>query len=183
VKDKGLETWKKIIEDNGEIKTGIVQTGSGGYHYYFKYDEEIKTTTKIRYNGEKVGIDVRNDKSYVIAPPSIHENGKEYKWIKEKEEIRKIPKWLKEIINEGMKKEIKKEEKKGKKETRKEEDTRKEKKKDEKIENIGKENIKETHIIKLLGILKKERVDDYETWMKIGMIIKNERPESYLKHD
>jgi len=53
----------------------IVGTPRGGRHYWFAYDETIKTTTGIL-----PGIDIRNDGGYVIAPPSLTPRGV-YKWI------------------------------------------------------------------------------------------------------
>lgn len=71
--DDSLREWER---ENGELpETWRVITGRGGYHYYYRSDEIIKNATGI-YDG----IDVRGDGGYVIAPPSIHQNGREYEW-------------------------------------------------------------------------------------------------------
>jgi hypothetical protein len=42
-KDSGLEVWNKYIERNGEPKTVIISTPSGGLHYCFTYhSKELK---------------------------------------------------------------------------------------------------------------------------------------------
>ena len=72
---------KKYIEEYGEPLTHKIKTPSGGYHYYFKRtsDDDNKNelvfkylTTKTKYRG--VGIDIRNNGGYVVAPPSIINN-------------------------------------------------------------------------------------------------------------
>lgn len=56
-------------------ETVIVETGGGGWHYYFKYKEGIQN-----FAGIAEGIDIRGDGGYVIAPPSMHSSGNQYKW-------------------------------------------------------------------------------------------------------
>jgi hypothetical protein len=47
-----------------------------GWHYYFKYNEEIKTGTRIITD-----TDIRADGAYIIAPPSSNGDGKNYSWL------------------------------------------------------------------------------------------------------
>ena len=49
-----------------EFDTFTVQTGSGGFHLYFKYDEDIKQTVNDTFH-----IDIRSDGGYVVSPDSI----------------------------------------------------------------------------------------------------------------
>jgi len=56
-------------------KTWIAKTGRG-YHVYFQTDEPIKS-----YKIEADHIDVRAEGTYVVAPPSVHQNGNQYKFI------------------------------------------------------------------------------------------------------
>ena len=49
-----------------------------GMHAYFAYEDGIRNTVKV--NG--FDIDVRSDGGYVIAPPSVNAEGKQYKWIR-----------------------------------------------------------------------------------------------------
>jgi hypothetical protein len=100
VKDKGLETWNKWIEEYGDIDTPIDKTPTGGYHYYFTCSKEtaklFKTSCKsFYYEGERVGIDIRCNGGFVVAPPSKQGN-KKYKWVKSINNtlLNDVPEWL-----------------------------------------------------------------------------------------
>ena len=87
VKDDGLAEFKKYITEHGDPNTLTVETPTGGYHYYFRYshanpDNErmIKNYLKNASKYRGVGIDVRSEGGYVVAPPSIRD-GKPYKII------------------------------------------------------------------------------------------------------
>src|SRR4030067_2644426 len=58
--------------------TPLVKTGKG-YHAYYRYKEGVRNFQK---RDDLPGIDLRGDGGYVVAPPSIHESGKQYQWIK-----------------------------------------------------------------------------------------------------
>ena len=71
--DDSLREWER---DHGKLpETWTAVTGRGGYHYYFRSDEKIKNATGIY-----PGVDIRGEGGYVIAPPSIHQNGNAYYW-------------------------------------------------------------------------------------------------------
>ena len=73
--------------------TFTVKTASGGYHLYFKYDPELRTTQNdLHY------IDIRNDKGYVVSPDSIVDS-KRYKIINDVP-INVCPKELKDYLLE-----------------------------------------------------------------------------------
>ena len=68
-----LEDWQR---ENGAFpETWMVITGRGGYHIYFKSDFEVRNRAGI-----VDGVDVRGEGGYVVAPPSIHNNGHRYEW-------------------------------------------------------------------------------------------------------
>ena len=52
-----------------------VYTGGDGDHFYFNYNNLLGISKKFG-----PGIDIKNN-GYVVAPPSIHESGKEYMWV------------------------------------------------------------------------------------------------------
>jgi hypothetical protein len=58
-------------------KTAQVLTGSGGFHHWFRYAGELRNSAGLL----GVGLDVRGDGGYVVAPPSVHETGNPYKWL------------------------------------------------------------------------------------------------------
>jgi len=68
----GHRYFRKLIKSSGGLKTYVVKTPSGGRHYYFKYNPDIKTGINVISSNQnkKVKIDIRNDKSYVIGAGS-----------------------------------------------------------------------------------------------------------------
>jgi predicted P-loop ATPase len=78
--DKGINGYEALLEWQRESgitlpETAQSITGRGGYHMYYKTDRATKSRTAVIE-----GVDVRGDGGYVIAPPSIHKNGKRYEW-------------------------------------------------------------------------------------------------------
>lgn len=114
--------WNRIrnIISSGEFEElesmPHVATPSGGLHYYFEYDEEIKGGTNcidvVGLNGRsdaKSGVDVRNDGGFIVAAPSEYATDKEdkkkylglrYKWIVDLDDapLQPCPEWLKRLI-------------------------------------------------------------------------------------
>lgn len=73
----GLASIKEWEQANGELpETAEVLTGRGGVHKYYRLcDARIKNAVNIIDS-----VDIRNEGGYVVAPPSIHENGRCYEW-------------------------------------------------------------------------------------------------------
>lgn len=72
--------WESAHGDFPE--TVCAETPTGGEHYYFRIDEPFNCST----NAEKA-VDIRADGGYVVAPPSIHPNGKQYTWINAPQDV------------------------------------------------------------------------------------------------
>ena len=69
-----LSAWERA---NAALPaTAIAETGSGGMHYLYRTD---RAGVRPSVNHE-LGVDVRCDGSYIVAPPSIHPNGRPYAW-------------------------------------------------------------------------------------------------------
>lgn len=68
-----LETIHGKLPDTVETKTG-----TGGRHLYFFTDQPIHNEASGSLG---VGIDVRGIGGQVLAPPTIHPNGKAYEWL------------------------------------------------------------------------------------------------------
>jgi len=79
VVDLDSEEAIKVAEKDGLLETAVVETGKGA-HAYFKYPEGKNVSNTVRLNGKE--IDIRGDGGYVVAPPSVHWSGKEYRWMK-----------------------------------------------------------------------------------------------------
>jgi hypothetical protein len=58
-----------------------VITGSGGRHIYFLTDAPIRNEASGKLGQ---GIDVRGIGGQVLAPPTVHPNGKTYEWVEGK---------------------------------------------------------------------------------------------------
>lgn len=72
----GFETMRDWERTHGELPdTSNTITGRGGYHLLFKANAPIKNRV-----GVLPGVDVRGDGGYIVAPPSIHPNGRSYEW-------------------------------------------------------------------------------------------------------
>tara|TARA_E500000178_G_scaffold70707_1_gene68497 strand:+ start:1234 stop:1815 length:582 start_codon:yes stop_codon:yes gene_type:complete len=77
-RNDGLSNLIKLRKEFPEMDdTFIVETGSGGFHYYFKCNDFIESSTNIPYGG----IDLRGENGYVIGPGSSHKSGHSYKVV------------------------------------------------------------------------------------------------------
>jgi hypothetical protein len=95
---RGDETLAVLIEHFGPLpETWMVQTGSGGWHLYFR----LPSGVVIRNDAGKrlgPGLDIRGEGGQVLAPPTIHPNGNPYVWEAEHEPghvpLADAPEWL-----------------------------------------------------------------------------------------
>lgn len=78
------------VRGGGMPSTPIVNTGGGGMHLFFLWNERLKTGTNVIAEA----IDVRSDGGYVIAPPSRHKSGKIYEWRGDNADPITVPDWL-----------------------------------------------------------------------------------------
>ena len=76
-KDKhGYEVLKEWQQAHGELpETWTSITGRGGYHFFFRDSAYNPCKTDLYH-----GVDIRGDGGYIVAPPSIHPNGRCYEW-------------------------------------------------------------------------------------------------------
>lgn len=70
---ESLRLWEEEFSPLPPTLTAL--TGRGGAHYYFRTDREVRNRT-----GALEGVDVRGEGGYVVAPPSLHPNGRRYCW-------------------------------------------------------------------------------------------------------
>ena len=74
----GRDSLKEWERENGELpETWMAITGRGGYHLYFHHPDATNITNRA---GLLDGVDIRGEGGYVVAPPSIHQNGSCYEW-------------------------------------------------------------------------------------------------------
>ena len=78
----GSDTLKDLEQLHGELPNTVeVITGSGGRHIYFLTGQPIRNEASGRLGQ---GIDVRGIGGQVLAPPTVHPNGKTYEWVEGK---------------------------------------------------------------------------------------------------
>jgi hypothetical protein len=95
----GAGTWKRLVAEHGKVpSTAATLTGGGGSHLLFQHPGDVPSSTG------KLGdhVDVRADGGYAILPPSVHENGRTYKWMQtvEKAGLAEPPAWLIELARD-----------------------------------------------------------------------------------
>jgi hypothetical protein len=61
--------------------TRMVQTGRGGVHLWFAHPGVFTPSPGAVLKDGDLHIDVRGDGGYALVPPSLHENGQQYRFI------------------------------------------------------------------------------------------------------
>jgi Bifunctional DNA primase/polymerase, N-terminal/Primase C terminal 1 (PriCT-1)/Helix-turn-helix domain len=75
-----------LAEDLGLPPTAYVTTRRGRHLYYIG-DGPTRA-------GVCSGVDIRGEGGYVVAPPSVHATGVEYRWVVGLDELAEAPEWL-----------------------------------------------------------------------------------------
>jgi P4 family phage/plasmid primase-like protien len=174
--------WNQLLneEKQEEPKTVKAISGSGGLHYYFKYEDELENiTSKDHCFGKEYDIDIKTNGGCIIVSPSKYFNKNldkevEYKWENSifDHKISKMPKWIKKLLinkkeNKKKEKEIKIEEVIG-----------------NNMEwgvienqdfNINDASINFTYddIETLVNMLSINRCENYNDWVNVGMCLFN----------
>lgn len=76
---------------HGPLTTRSAETGSGGLHYLFKHEHGIRNADVA------TGVETRGEGGYFIAPGSIMEDGRAYRWLADAE-IERAPEWLLDLL-------------------------------------------------------------------------------------
>ena len=100
----GDETLAELEVQHGPLpETWMCLTGGGGVHYYFACDDPALTVG----TGFAPGLDYRGAGGYVVAPPSLHDSGREYEWeaahTPANTALAPLPDWLHSLMLEGRK--------------------------------------------------------------------------------
>ena len=72
----GYESLREWERENGDLPaTCTACTGGGGYHMLYRASGTVHPSAC-----PELGIDVRGEGSYIVAPPSVHSSGRRYEW-------------------------------------------------------------------------------------------------------
>ena len=100
IDDKEGKTGSETIHDletrHGPLPDTLsAQTGSGGRHLYFVTDQDIHNSAELL----GPGVDIRGHNGQVLAPPTVHPNGKPYQWMIDAPKTpAEAPDWLIQLI-------------------------------------------------------------------------------------
>lgn len=92
----GYATLAALEQEHGALPdTARAKTASGGTHYYFRHVDGVRNRGRLG-----VGIDVRGDGGYVIAPGSVRADGGAYTWVVSPDDqpIADAPDWLLDLV-------------------------------------------------------------------------------------
>lgn len=92
VLDLDGEEGRAAVQGRELPVTPVAQTGGGGLHYLFRHPGvPVRNQAGILPH-----VDVRGDGGYVVAPPSVHQSGRRYRWLIAPDEtpLAPIPGWL-----------------------------------------------------------------------------------------
>lgn len=98
----GFESLAELIERHGQLpETYTVKTGGGGRHFYFfcPADFEVHSSAGLL----APGLDIKGERSYVVAPGSIKPDGRPYEVLVDGP-IAHAPEWLLDWLRERSQK-------------------------------------------------------------------------------
>jgi hypothetical protein len=93
----GDESLHELERRHGTLPhTVSVETGNGGAHFYF----QTRARVGCSVGGIGKGLDARGAGGYVVAPPSIHPNGRAYAWDEHPDDtpVAPLPSWLESLL-------------------------------------------------------------------------------------
>jgi len=96
----GAKSLSALEREHGRLPGTIEAiSGGGGRHLYFAHPGVLlHNRTNVR-----PGIDLRGDGGCIVAPPSVHPSGTQYRWKRGRApgqiELAPLPDWLIEILS------------------------------------------------------------------------------------
>jgi hypothetical protein len=95
----GKESLKRLEREHKPLPATVeAVTGSGGRHFYFSHPAGVVRNLA----GLTPGIDLRGDGGCVVAPPSVHRNGRRYRWKRGhapgESALAPMPAWLLQLV-------------------------------------------------------------------------------------
>ena len=76
--EDGLATLAAWERERGALPATVsAVTGRGGLHLYYRLPEGVEVRNSTN---KAMGVDLRGEGGFVVAPPSVHPNGRTYEW-------------------------------------------------------------------------------------------------------
>lgn len=86
----GHESLARLLDEVGGMPdTLTAATGGGGWHYYFR-DTDCRARSRLIDDG----LEVKAGRSLLVAPPSRHKSGCDYRWLDPDAPVAPAPEWL-----------------------------------------------------------------------------------------
>jgi putative DNA primase/helicase len=90
----GLEALAALEDEHGPLPdTLVAHTGGGGRHFLFRYP-----SGGVRSMTICTGVELKSDRTFIVAASSVHASGREYVWEEEADagdaEIALLPGWV-----------------------------------------------------------------------------------------
>jgi len=94
--DEGEASLRQVEQQHGALPPTVEAITGKGRHCYFRMRGSIRNSA-----GQiGVGLDIRGDGGYVIAPPSVHPSGRAYTWsVDARDNFVDAPDWLHTLIS------------------------------------------------------------------------------------
>lgn len=87
----GSANLATLALDHGGLPVTLTATTGSGEHLLFRYPN-----VPVKNSASKIadGVDVRAERGYIVAAPSLHANGRRYAWKDSEHPLADIPAWL-----------------------------------------------------------------------------------------
>jgi hypothetical protein len=95
----GRDSLSRLQEELGELPATREQRSGRGWHFLFGLAGEAAIGNSTAALGDPPGLDLRaGTRGYVVAAPSLHENGRTYRWLDRETPIAPLPRaWLERL--------------------------------------------------------------------------------------